>query len=157
MHHLNISAIASMSHHGTTPIKCSFILSALENPTSPKVAKAFRFSDDKDMWSKSIIRMRWIPDLTSMLTAWLPTPPRPITTTKAFCINKKFSSPKKFLTLEYISSYLIVITWVTCSVSFERLSKIWTCDYLYFSRNLRGWIRTIIFSWYIIIKNILFS
>ena len=82
---VNISVTASISHHGDISCNLFFSTTAFDCPTSPKAAIACLFSEESVTWSKSIRRTLATPDLTSMFTAWLPTPPRPTTMTKAFC------------------------------------------------------------------------
>jgi hypothetical protein len=69
--------------------------STFGSPTSARHAQAVRLSEDTVTLSKSTSRSRPTPARASMLVAWLPTPPRPTTTTKALRIARCPVGPKK--------------------------------------------------------------
>ena len=59
-------------------------------PTSARVATAWRFSEERVTWSKSMRRIFETPERTSAAIAWEPTPPQPTTMMKE---DLNFASP----------------------------------------------------------------
>ena len=78
---VNRESKASICEPGNMDLTKLDVTYAFEIPTSALVAKACLFSDDRVTQSKSITRIRWIPERASKETQWEPTPPSPTTIT----------------------------------------------------------------------------
>eukprot|EP00967_Tisochrysis_lutea_P094817 scaffold137954_cov31-Tisochrysis_lutea.AAC.7 len=72
---------ASISASGSTARRAARSATAFGVPTSCLVAVACRLREESVTWSKSTRRRRRTPLRNSRCAAWLPTPPRPMTTT----------------------------------------------------------------------------
>jgi hypothetical protein len=59
-------------------------------PTSARVARACRFSEERVTWSKSMRRSLEAPERARAAVAWDPTPPQPTTMMNA---ERSFSRP----------------------------------------------------------------
>mmetsp|Transcript_16056 Transcript_16056/g.40842 ORF Transcript_16056/g.40842 Transcript_16056/m.40842 type:complete len:204 (+) Transcript_16056:775-1386(+) len=90
---------ASTSHSGQISANRSLRQRAFGMPTSLRVARACRLSEESVTWSKSTSLSLPTPERSKKCAAWLPTPPSPTTTTKDLASFSWTSSPKNWMFL----------------------------------------------------------